>query len=234
MRRILSLPGLAVVVWASCLAFFGLLAAMAATFAWHPHFLPMTVASALVIGSGLALIVVASWRIGRGPDRLRALACLLIGSAPLWAVAGFVFYGFAVIAGQKKPLNVATHMLTPLALSAMDLHARLVYPLRTVGEKVVMISPTMPEADARAQVAAMDRHVRSLEARLNRTIRGPIHWIRGPLFGTGRCSVMGMALGTRPGEAPPDAGGLCTNDRHEVAHCVLTGQCARGSPRRPC
>ena len=35
MGRILSLPGLAVAVWVSCLAFMGLLAVMAATLAWH-------------------------------------------------------------------------------------------------------------------------------------------------------------------------------------------------------
>ncbi len=69
MRRILSLPGLAVAVWVSCLAFLGLLGGMVAVLAWHPHFLPVTSALALVIVTGLALLVGASWRIVRGPDR---------------------------------------------------------------------------------------------------------------------------------------------------------------------
>ena len=212
----------------SCLAFLGLLVFMAATLAWHPHFLPATAALALVIVSGLALIISASWRIIRGPDRRRALACLLVGAAPLWFLAGFFLYGLAVVTGQKLPINVATRLLAPLALSVMDLDARLVYPQRTAGEKVVMISAPMPEADARAQVAAMDRHVGALEARLNRKIPGRIHWVRGPLFGIGRRAIIGMCMGTRPGDESPDAEGLCTTDRHEVAHCVLTGQCAAG------
>ena len=82
MRRILSLPGLAVAVWVSCLTFEGLLAGMVAVTAWHPHFLPVAPMLALVIVAGLALIAGALWRIVRGPGRQRALACLLIGVAP--------------------------------------------------------------------------------------------------------------------------------------------------------
>ena len=116
----------------------------------------------------------------------------------------------------------------------MDLDARLVYPQRTAGEKVVMISAPMPEAEARALVAAMDRHVRALEARLGRTTRGTIHWVRGPLFGIERHAIMGLCMGSRPGEEAADAEGLAHPDRHEVAHCVLTSQCPRGSTRPPC
>ncbi len=150
MRRILSLPGLAVAVWVSCLAFMGLLAVMAATVAWHPHFLPTTASLSLVIVSGLALVVGASWRIIRGPDRRRALACLLVGAAPLWFLAGIFLYGLEVVSGQKLPMNVAIRLLAPLAQSLLDLDARLEYPQRTIGEKVVMISAPMPEAEARA------------------------------------------------------------------------------------
>jgi hypothetical protein len=42
MRRSLSLPGLAVAAWASCLGLLGLLAGMVLGRAWHPHFLPAT------------------------------------------------------------------------------------------------------------------------------------------------------------------------------------------------
>ncbi len=228
MRRVLSLPGLAVAVWVSSLAFLGLLGGMAAVMARHPHFLPATSALALVIVAGLALIIVASWRIVRGPDRRRALSCLLIGSAPLWFLAGLFLYGLSVGTGRKLPLNPAIKLLAPLTQSLMDLDARLVYPQRTAGEKVVMISAPMPEARARALVAAMDRHVRALEARLGRTTRGTIHWVRGPLFGIERRALMGLCMGSRPGEEAADAEGLASIDRHEVAHCVLTSQC---SPR---
>ncbi len=39
-------------------------------------------------------------------------------------------------------------------------------------------------------------------------------------------AILGLCLGSRPGTAPPDAEGLCTVDRHEVAHCVLTNHCS--------
>ncbi len=38
-------------------------------------------------------------------------------------------------------------------------------------------------------------------------------------------AIFGLCLGSRPGAAPADAEGLCTLDRHEVAHCVVTNQC---------
>ncbi len=106
----------------------------------------------------------------------------------------------------------------------MDLEARLRYPQRTYGEKVVMIAPPMPDAQARAQVAAMDKHIHALEARLGRPATGTVHWVRGPLLGREGAAIIGLCLGSRPGEAP-DAEGLSSLDRHEVAHCVLTSHC---------
>ena len=108
----------------------------------------------------------------------------------------------------------------------MDLDARFVYPQRTAGEKVVMISAPMPEDRARAQVAAMDRHIRALEARLGRKTRGTVHWVRGPLLGMERQAIVGLCMGSRPGEGAADAEGLDATDRHEVAHCVLTSHCS--------
>ncbi len=166
MRRILSLPGLTVAVWVSSLGLLGLLGGMLIGPAWHPHFLPVTAMLALVVVAGLALIVAASWRIVRGPGRRRALSWLLIGAAPLWFLAGHFLYGLGIGGGRQFPMKVGLKLLMPMAESLMDLEARFRYPQRTVGEKVVMISEPMLEAEARAQVAAMDRHVRSLEARL--------------------------------------------------------------------
>lgn len=81
MSRILSLPGLTAAVWVSYLGFVGLLAALLMGLAYHPHFLPVTTMLVLVIVSGPAIILVASWPIIRGPARRRALTCLLIGAA---------------------------------------------------------------------------------------------------------------------------------------------------------
>ncbi len=225
MRRFLSLPGLAVAVWIACLALVGLLGGMLVVRSWHPHFLPVTAMLALVLIAGLALIIASSWRIVRGPDRRRALACRLIGTAPLWFLAGSFLYGLALGSGRKVPLTHAVKMLAPLAESVMDLEARFRYQQRTAGEKVVMISEPMPEAEARAQVAAMDRHIRALEARLGRPTAGTVHWARGPLLGIENRAIFGLCMGSRPGEARADAEGLAEVDRHEVAHCVLTSHC---------
>jgi hypothetical protein len=225
MRRILSLPGLAIAVWVSSLVLLGLLGGMLIGPAWHPHFLPVTAMLALVIVTGLALLIRASWRIIRGPGRRRALSWLLIGAAPLWFLAGHFLYGLAIGEGRRFPMHLGLKLMMPLAESLMDLEARFRYPQRTYGEKIVMISPPMPEAEARAQVAAMDRHIRALEARLGRRTAGLIHWARGPLLGMGGKAILGLCLGSSPGDAPPDAEGLCTLDRHEVAHCVATSHC---------
>jgi hypothetical protein len=231
MRRILSLPGLAIAVWVSCLGFIGLLGIMLAVLAWHPHFLPLTSLLAMAIVTGLALIGGALWRIVRGPSRREALSWLLLGSAPTWFLAGYFLYGLAVGTGRKIPLNLSIKLMVPLAESLMDLEARFRYPQRTAGEKVVMISAPMPVDEARAQVAAMDRHVRALEGRLGRTTTGTVHWVRGPLLGMQGKAVFGLCMGSRPGEEPSDDEGLCTTDRHEVAHCVLTSHCtARFDP----
>jgi hypothetical protein len=226
MRRLLSLPGLAIAIWVSCLALLGLLRIMLAVLAWHPHFLPVTCVLAMAIIAGLALIVGAPWRIIRGPGRREALSWLLLGSAPLWFLGGSFFYGLAVGNGRRNPINLALKLMAPLGESVMDLEARFRYPQRTVGDKVVMISTAMPVEEARAQVAAMDRHVRALEARLGRATTDSVHWVRGPLLGIERHALFGLCLGSRPGEAPADAEGLCTPDRHEVAHCVLTSHCS--------
>src|SRR5262249_4469184 len=95
MRRILSPRGPAVATGAACLAFEGLLVGMASVRAWHPHYLPVAPMLVLVIAAGLALVVVASWRVVRGPGRGRALAWLLIGAAPLWFLAGHFLHGAA-------------------------------------------------------------------------------------------------------------------------------------------
>jgi hypothetical protein len=218
--RLLSLRRLAITVWLAWLGLLGLMAAMLAGRAWHPHFLPATTVLGVLIVAGLALVCGASWRIRRGPRRLHAFSCLLLGTAPLLFLAGHGLYGLRISYGREIPQNLPLKLLIPLGESLMDLEARFRYPIRTAGEKVVMIST--PVADAGAQVAAMDRHVRALEARLGRTTPGTIHWVRGPLLGVqGGHAVFGLCLGTLPASGPVDAEALSALDRHEVAHCVL-------------
>ena len=76
--------------------------------------------------------------------------------------------------------------------------------------------------DARAQVAAMDRHVEASLARLDRSATWPIVWYRGPLFGLRECAIYDMAIGSEVGLYQRGADGLSERDRHEVAHCVIT------------
>src|SRR4051794_8442257 len=130
MRRILSLQGLAVAVWVSCLALEGLLAGMAAVRVWHPHFLPVTPVLALVAAAGLALVVGAAWRVVRGPGRGLALAWLLVGAAPLWFVAGHFLYGSATRSGRNHSPDPLLRPLIPLEDAVMDLEARFRYPMR--------------------------------------------------------------------------------------------------------
>ena len=136
MRRLLSLPGLAIAIWVSCLALLGLLGIMLAVLALHPHFLPVTCVLAVAIIAGLALIVGALWRIVRGPGRRDALLWLLLGSAPLWFLGGFFFYGLAIGNSRQIPINLAIKLMAPLGESVMDLEARFRYPQRTVGDIV--------------------------------------------------------------------------------------------------
>jgi hypothetical protein len=171
------LARLAITEWLAWLGVVGLMLGMLVAQTPHPHFLPMTVLFGTLIVAGLALIVGAIWRLFRGPDRVRALTCLLLGIAPLGFMAGHLLYGLRVGYGRQLDLTWPLRMLVPFGVSMMDLQARFVYPIRTVGEKVVMISA--PFERAGEQVAAMDKHVRALEARLGRPARGRVHWVRG-------------------------------------------------------
>jgi hypothetical protein len=228
-RRILSLRGLAIVVWVWCLAFEGLLAGMAAVGAWHPHFLPVAAMLALLLAMGLALLVGASWRVVRGPGRGRALSWLLIGTAPLWLLAGHFLYGAAVGLGRNHPPDFLLKPLVPLGDSLMDVEARIRYPLWSFGERVVMMSAPMPEAQARAQVSAMDRHIRTLESRLGRPTGWIVRWARGPILGEQGKAHRGLSIGSLLGEERPDAEGLVPTDRHEVAHAMIASLCPPSS-----
>ncbi len=212
-----------IAVWASWLGLVALLAGLLLTLAWHPHFLPVTACLVALAGSWVILVVGAGWRIVRGPARVRAWAWLLIGSAPVCFEGGHALYGARTGQGRRVTYGPAFKLLLPLGESVMDLEARFRYPERTAGAKVVMISA--PIERAREQVAAMDRHVEALEARLGRTMVGRVHWARGPLFGMESKALFGLCLGSRPGQGVSDAEGLTTLDRHEVAHCVASNFC---------
>ena len=151
----------------------------------------------------------------------------LIGTAPLWFMAGHFLYGLQAAYGRSVPLTYSLKMLVPLGESLMDLESRFRFPRRTVGGKVVMIS--QPMENAAAQVAAMDEHVRQIEKRLGRQLERRVHWVRGPLLGLQGKAIVGLCMGTRSQEAVPDEQGLDSLDRHEVAHCVINMLCPPSS-----
>ena len=69
MPRILSLQGLVVAVWLACLALMVLLGGILVGRFWHPHFLPVTLALAVVALAAVGFVAGTSWRIIRGPGR---------------------------------------------------------------------------------------------------------------------------------------------------------------------
>ena len=215
------LARLALLVWACWLGLLLLLGAQLGGRVWHPNFLPVTAMLVLMLTAGLALLIGAGWRLARGPNRRQALSCLLLGLAPMLFLSSLIAFGVSMVSGHQTPLNLGTKLLATMCESILDLVARFQYPQRTYGAKVVMISAPMDSALARAQVTAMDRHVRGMEARLGRTFSGRIHWVRGPLLGK-QFGLNGLCSGSLPGEMHPDAEGLTWLDRHEMAHCVMS------------
>jgi len=216
---------LAVLVWLAWLGLIGLLFGMLRLGAWHPHFLPVTAVLFVLLAAGLSLLFVGLWQLIRGPLRMHALVCLLLGLPPLGFLAGHLMYGFGTTYGRRITLNLPLRVLVPFGESLLDLATRFQYPVRTEGQRVVMIST--PVDNAHAQVVAMDRHIRALEARLGRIGSRKVHWVRGPVLGLQGRAILGMCMGSLPDGhwEQPDSEGLTTVDRHEVAHVVLSQFC---------
>jgi hypothetical protein len=221
MRRVFGLPVLVSIVWAAWLGLVAAMAVMLALQVWHPHYLAVTLLLVALVVAGVALIFGGLWRLIVGPRRWRALTYLLLGLAPLLFFAGHFLYGLKVGYSRTIQLDFPLKMLVPFGESFFDLLTRFQYPVRTGGETVVMIAEPMPGAPE--QVAAMDRHIKALRARLGGvTTSRRVHWVRGSLMGIGGHAIYGMCMGSRPGEQPAGADGLAWLDRHEVAHCVLS------------
>ena len=218
-------------VWGAWLGALGLAAALTASQVWNPNPILPAGLPILMVAAWLGLMVAATVRLIRGPRRDMALASLLIGTAPLWFSVGHVLMAIRPRFDRHVPPGWPSRVLLSPGRSLADLEARWFYPERTPGKWVTMVGAT--SKDARAQVAAMDRHVDALLARLDQPATWPIVWYRGSLLGLDRCAIYDMALGTEVGQWPPGADGLTNLDRHEVAHCVITrNYTARSDPPR--
>jgi hypothetical protein len=220
-----------VTVWSAWLGALGLAAALTASGIWKTNpILPLGL-SVLMFAAGLGLVIAATVRLICGPRRDRALAGLLVGTAPFWFLAGHVLMAMRPALNLHVPPGWPSKVFSPLARPLVDLEARWFYPERTPGKRVTMVGA--PASDSRAQVAAMDRHVEASLARLDQSATWPIVWYRGPIFGLRQCAIYDMAIGSEVGQSRHGADGLTDLDRHEVAHCVITrNTTARSDPPR--
>jgi hypothetical protein len=218
-------------VWGAWLGALALGAALTASQIWNPNpILPIGLA-VLMLAGGLGLVIAVTVRLIRGHRRDRALAGLLVGTAPFWFLAGHILMAMRPAFNRHVPPGWPLKVLAPLGRPLADLEARWFYPERTPGKWVTMVGVTA--RDARALVAAMDRHVEASLARLDQSTTWPIVWYRGPLFGMRDCAVYDMAIGSPVGLDQRGADGLTELDRHEVAHCVITrNDTARSDPPR--
>jgi hypothetical protein len=218
-------------VWGAWLGALGLATALTASGIWNLNPIFPVGLSALMLAGGLGLVIAATARFIRGYRRDRALAGLLMGTAPFWFLAGHILMAIRPALDRHVLPGWPTKVFSPLARPLADLGARWYYPERTPGKWVTMIAA--PAEDARAQVAAMDRHIEASLARLGQSATWPIAWYRGPLFGLQACAIYDTAIGSQVGQQQRGGDGLTDLDRHEVAHCVITrNYTARSDPPR--
>jgi hypothetical protein len=218
-------------VWGAWLGALGLAAALTASGIWNANPIFGVGLSVLMLSGLLGLVVAAAVRLIRGPRRDRALAGLLVGTAPFWFLAGHILMAIRPAFNLHVPPGWPSKVFSPLARPLLDLEARWFYPERTPGKWVTMVGAKA--SDARVLVAAMDRHVEASLARLDQSATWPIVWYRGPIFGLRQCAIYDMAIGSEVGLYPRGADGLTDVDRHEIAHCVITRNCtARSDPPR--
>jgi hypothetical protein len=218
-------------VWGAWLGALGLAAALTASGIWKTNPILPVGLSVLMFAAGLGLVIAATVRLIRGPRRDRALAGLLVGTAPFWFLAGHILMAMRPAFNLHVPPGWPSKVFSPLARPLLDLEARWFYPERTTGKWVTMVGAKA--SDARALVAAMDRHVEAALARLGQSATWPIVWYRGPIFGLRQCAIYDMAIGSEVGMYYRGADGLTDLDRHEVAHCVITrNYTARSDPPR--
>lgn len=216
-------------VWGAWLGTLVLSAALTAAQVWNPNPILPVALPILMVAAAVGLVRAATVRLIRGPRRDLALASLLVGTAPLWFSVGHVLLAMRPGFDRHVRPGWPSKVLLPTARPLADLQARWFYPERTPGKWVTMVGAK--SRDARAQVAAMDRHVDALLARLDQPATWPIVWYRGSLLGLNVCAIFDIALGSEVGQFPPGADGLTNIDRHEVAHCVITrNYTARSDP----
>src|SRR5262245_25812161 len=138
-------------VWGAWLGGLGLGAALTAARIWSPNWILPVGLAVLMLTGGIGLVITATVRLSRGPRRGRALAGLLVGTAPFWFLAGHIMMTVRSAFDRHVPPGWPSKVLAPLAKPLADLEARWFYTERTRGKWVTMVGPTA--SDAQAQVA---------------------------------------------------------------------------------
>ena len=225
------LPRWVFTVWVAWLGAIGLAAALTASRIWNPNpILPVGV-SVLMFAAGLGLVIAATVRLICGPRRIRALAGLLVGTAPFWFVAGHILMAIRPAFDRHVPPRWPSRVLEPLARPLVDLGARWFYPDRTAGTWVTMVgekaedapSPGGRDGPAHRSLAGTARPIRDLADRL----------VSGAALRPAELRHHDMAIGSRVEHYQRGSDRMTDQDRHEVAHCVLTGtETARSDPPR--
>ncbi|NQT14611.1 MAG: hypothetical protein HQ582_17775 [Planctomycetes bacterium] len=211
-KRLDPLVGAALLVWLAWLVGSGLLWWQYRARVMHPHFFPLVPLVLLQLLATAGAVSWGLWRIVRGPRRWAAFCWVLAALIPALLWAAHTSYIFATLADGRMPADWADKTAVVAGAALADAEARVRYPRRLSGERVVMLYDRVdhPQED----LAAMDRHVARLEHLLGRPMRGKVHWVRGTLLGLGPRAFQGLATGYHD-DGPNDV------DRHEVAHVVL-------------
>jgi hypothetical protein len=98
-------------VWGAWLGALGLAAALIASGIWNTNpILPLSL-SVLMFAAGLGLVIAATGRLIRGPRRDRALAALLMGTAPFWFLAGHILMAIRPALNLHVPPRMAVQGL---------------------------------------------------------------------------------------------------------------------------
>src|SRR5690349_6759482 len=131
--RMKMLTRLVITVWGVWLGALGLAATLIVSGILNlPWIVPVGL-SLLMFGAGCGLAIGSTVRLIRGPRRKRALAGLLMGTAPFWFLAGHVLLALRPAFDRHVPPGWPSKVFLPLARPLADLQTRWLYPERTRG-----------------------------------------------------------------------------------------------------
>ena len=121
-------------VWGAWLGALGLATALTASGIWKTNPILPVGLSVLMFAAGLGLVIAATVRLIRGPRRDRALAGLLVGTAPFWFLAGHILMAMRPAFNLHVPPGWPSKVFSPLARPLAGPGSTLVLPGADAGE----------------------------------------------------------------------------------------------------